>query len=284
MGTLTGKVALVTGGTSGIGERMAEIFIEEDAKVVVAARREAEGVALERRLGSCLSFIRTDVAEEAQVKTMINHAVGRFGGLDCLINNAAVPSPMVGVADTDIENFDQVMAVNVRGVILGMKYAAPIMLRQGTGSIINIASLSGLRAGWAAHTYCASKGAVAQLTRSVAAELGEKGIRVNSISPGGIATGIFGKNAGVDGSKADQILDVVKDLFATLQPIPRSGLTDDIARAAVFLASDASSFINGHDLVVDGGNSIVGRGWSAGLQLRAELGGRIKEKVASLPG
>ena len=172
--------------------------------------------------------------------------------------------------------------MNVRGVLLGMKYVAPVMLKGGGGSIINISSLSALRAGWAAHSYCASKGAVTQLTRSVAAELGERGIRVNCISPGGIVTGIFGKNAGVDGSKADQILGVVKDLFATLQPIPRAGMTDDIARAAVFLASDWSGYINGHDLVIDGGNSIVGRGWSAGIELRAELGRRIKDELAIL--
>ena len=174
------------------------------------------------------------------------------------------------------------MAVNVRGVLLAMKYAAPVMIERGGGSIINISILSAIRAGWAAHSYCASKGAVTQLTKSVASELGEKGIRVNSISPGGIATGILGKNAGVEGTKADQVLDVVKDLFATLQRIPRPGMTDDIAQAAVFLASDASSFINRHDLVIDGGNSIIGRGWSAGLSMRAELNSKIEARVAEL--
>jgi NAD(P)-dependent dehydrogenase (short-subunit alcohol dehydrogenase family) len=232
-------------------------------------------------MGARLTFLRTDVSVEADVRAMIDHAVDRFGRIDCLVNNAAVPSTMVSIVDTDVENFDAVMAVNVRGVLLGMKYVAPVMLKEG-GGIINISSLSALRAGWAAHSYCASKGAVTQLTRSVASELGESGIRVNSISPGGVVTGIFGKNAGVDGSKADQILDVVRDLFATLQPIRRAGMTDDIARAAVFLASDWSGYINGHDLVVDGGNTIVGRGWTAGIELRAELGRRIKDKLATL--
>jgi NAD(P)-dependent dehydrogenase (short-subunit alcohol dehydrogenase family) len=279
---LEGKVAVITGTTSGIGERIAELFIEEGARVVAVGRREQEGGKLQERLGTRLTFLRTDVSVDADVRAMIDHAVNRFGRIDCLVNNAAVPSPMVSIADTNIENFDEVMAVNVRGVLLGMKYVAPVMLKGGGGSIINISSLSALRAGWAAHSYCASKGAVTQLTRSVAAELGERGIRVNCISPGGIVTGIFGKNAGVDGSKADQILGVVKDLFATLQPIPRAGMTDDIARAAVFLASDWSGYINGHDLVIDGGNSIVGRGWAAGIELRAELGRRIKDKLAIL--
>jgi len=282
MSMLEGKVAVITGTTSGIGERIAELFIEEGASVVAVGRREQEGGKLQERLGARLTFLRTDVSVDADVRAMIDHAVNRFGRIDCLVNNAAVPSPMVSIADTNVDNFDEVMAVNVRGVLLGMKYVAPVMLKAGGGSIINISSLSALRAGWAAHSYCASKGAVTQLTRSVAAELGERGIRVNCISPGGIVTGIFGKNAGVDGSKADQILGVVKDLFATLQPIPRAGMTDDIARAAVFLASDWSGYINGHDLVIDGGNSIVGRGWSAGIELRAELGRRIKDELAIL--
>ena len=282
MSMLEGKVAVITGTTSGIGERIAELFIEEGASVVAVGRREQEGGKLQERLGARLTFLRTDVSVDADVRAMIDHAVNRFGHIDCLVNNAAVPSPMVSIADTNIANFDEVIAVNVRGVLLGMKYVAPVMLKCGGGSIINISSLSALRAGWAAHSYCASKGAVTQLTRSVAAELGERGIRVNCISLGGIVTGIFGKNAGVDGSKADQILGVVRDLFATLQPIPRAGMTDDIARAAVFLASDWSGYINGHDLVIDGGNSIVGRGWSAGIELRAELGRRIKDELAIL--
>jgi NAD(P)-dependent dehydrogenase (short-subunit alcohol dehydrogenase family) len=282
MGVLEGKVAIVTGATSGIGERIAEVFVQEGAKVVVGARREVEGKALETRLGPALKFIRTDVAIDADVRAMVACAVGTFGRLDCLVNNAAIPSPMVSIVDIDPEQADRVMAVNVRGVLLGMKHAAPLMIRQGSGSIINISSLSGIRGGWAAHDYCASKGAVAALTRSVAAELGEKGLRVNSICPGGIVTGIFAKNAGVEGSKADQLLGVVQELFATLQPIPDAGAPEDIAQAAVYLASDGSRFVNGHELVVDGANSIVGRGWSAGLGLRADLAARIKTQLAAM--
>ena len=160
MSMLEGKVAVITGTTSGIGERIAELFVEEGASVVAVGRREQEGGKLQERLGTRLTFLRTDVSVDADVRAMIDHAVNRFGRIDCLVNNAAVPSPMVSIADTNVDNFDEVMAVNVRGVLLGMKYVAPVMLKAGGGSIINISSLSALRAGWAAHSYCASKGAV----------------------------------------------------------------------------------------------------------------------------
>ena len=238
MGMLDGKIAIITGATSGIGERIAEVFIEEAARIVIAGRREAEGTALEKRLGINASFIRTDVSEEADVEAMVDHAVRRFGGVDILINNAGMSAQVAGIADLDMTNFDQVMGVNIRGVALCMKYVARVMLSQGKGSIVNISSIAGTRGGFTGHPYGASKGAVLAITRSVATELGERGIRVNAISPGGIVTGIFAKNAGVEGSKADRVADEVREVFATLQPIPRAGETEDIARAAAFLASD----------------------------------------------
>jgi NAD(P)-dependent dehydrogenase (short-subunit alcohol dehydrogenase family) len=280
MGALDGKVAIVTGGTSGIGERIVELFVEEGAHVVVAARREQEGAALEKRLG--VRFIRTDVSSEADVKAMVDHAVKSFGRVDCLVNNAGIPSPMVSIAEIDVPTIDRLMAVNVRGVLLGIKHVAPIMIAQKAGSIVSISSMAGLRGGLSGHIYSATKGAVLALTRSAGAELGEKGIRVNSISPGAIVTGIFAKNAGVEGAKADQLTDMLKVGFAALQPIPRAGLPDDIARAAVYLASDGSSFVNGHDIVVDGGHSSVTRGWSTMLAGRTEMTKRLKEAAAAL--
>ena len=279
MRTLDGKVAIITGATSGIGERIAEVFIAEGARVVAAGRRESEGNLLAQRLGGDLSFIRTDVSQEPDVQAMIDHAVQRFGRLDILINNAGSTAPVVAIADMDMTNFDQVMAVNIRGVVLCVKYAARVMLLRGSGSIVNISSVAGSRGGFTGHPYGASKGAVLAVTRSLATELGEQGIRVNAISPGGVVTGIFGKNAGVEGSKADQVADAVREVFAGLQPIPRAGETEDIARAAAFLASDAAGFINGHDLVIDGGLTTKVAGWSEGLALRAELGSRIKAAV-----
>jgi NAD(P)-dependent dehydrogenase (short-subunit alcohol dehydrogenase family) len=280
MGALDGKIAIVTGATSGIGEAVAEAFVQQGASVVIAGRREEEGRAIEKRIGA--RFIRADVANEADIKAMIGKAVEWFGRLDCLVNNAGVPAPMVSITQVDVATIDQVLAVNVKGVLLGVKHAAPVMLAQRSGSIINISSMAALRGGLSGHVYSASKGAVTALTRSAAAELGEKGVRVNSISLGAIVTGIFGKNAGLEGSKADKVAGLVKDAFATIQPIPRAGMPEDVARAAVFLASDGSGFVTGQDVVVDGGHTAVTRGWSFTAAARAELSKRLKEAAAAL--
>jgi NAD(P)-dependent dehydrogenase (short-subunit alcohol dehydrogenase family) len=280
MGALDGKIAVVTGGTSGIGEGIAKAFVLEGAKVVITGRREEEGRALEKQIG--VRFVRADVAIEADVRAMVDKTVEWFGGVDCLVNNAGIPSPMTSITEIDVATIDQILAVNVRGVVLGIKHAAPVMISQRSGSVINIGSVAGIRGGISAHIYSASKGAVQALTRSAAAELGEKGIRVNCISPGAIVTGIFGKNAGLEGSKADRVTGVVKERFATIQPIPRAGLPDDIAQAAVFLASDRSGFVNGQDLVIDGGMTSVTRGWSAMVAGRAETARLIKEAAATL--
>ena len=280
MGALNGKVAIVTGGTSGIGEKIVEVFVEEGAQVVIAARRQAEGDALEKRLGA--RFVRTDVSSEADVKTMVDRAVEWFGRVDCLVNNAGIPAPITSVADMDVADIERVLAVNILGVMLATKHVARVMLTQGTGSIINIGSVAAHRGGLSGHIYTSSKGAVLAFTRSAAAELGAKGIRVNSISPGAIVTGIFGKLAGVEASKADRITDVVKERFATLQPVPRAGATDDIARAALYLAGDGSSFVSGQDIVVDGGLTSVTRGWSTMVALRAETSRSIKAAADSM--
>jgi NAD(P)-dependent dehydrogenase (short-subunit alcohol dehydrogenase family) len=280
MGALEGKIAIVTGGTSGIGEGIAKAFVSEGARVVIVGRREEEGRALEKHIG--VRFVRADVVNEADVKAMVDRTVEWFGRLDCLVNNAGIPSPMISVTETEATAIDQILAVNVRGVILGAKYAARAMLLAGAGSIINIGSVAGHRGGLSAHVYSAAKGAVSAFTRSAAAELGEKGIRVNCISPGAIVTGIFGKNAGLDGAKADKVAGVVKEMFTTIQPIPRAGLPDDIAQAAVFLASDASGFVNGQDIVIDGGQTAVTRGWSSTVAGRGQLANRLKEAAAAL--
>ncbi len=280
MGALDGKTAIVTGGTSGIGESVAKAFVAEGANVVIVGRREEEGRALEKQIG--VRFVRADVANEADVEAMVGRTLEWFGRLDCLVNNAGIPSPMISITETDAAAIDQVLAVNVRGVILGVKHAARVMLRDGSGSVINIGSVAGHRGGLSAHVYSAAKGAVSAFTRSAAAELGEKGIRVNCISPGAIVTGIFGKNAGLEGAKADKVAGVVKDAFTSIQPIPRAGLPDDIAQAALFLASDASGFVNGQDIVVDGGQTAVTRGWSSTVAGRAQLASRLKEAAAAL--
>src|SRR5215472_17300578 len=195
MGAMERKVAVITGSTSGIGARTAELFVAEGARVVIAGRREEKGRQLARALGEAASFIRTDVSRELDVEAMIAHAVKTFGRLDCLMNNAGIGSGYQEIANVDLKQFDEVIAVHVRGALAGMKYAVPTMAKQKSGSIINVASVNGARAGLGGHYYSAAKAALIHLTRCDAVELGEKGIRVNSISPGPIATGGFGKSA-----------------------------------------------------------------------------------------
>lgn len=278
MGTLDGKIAIITGGTSGIGARTAELFVAEGAKVVIAGRRQAEGESLTTSLGPSAIFMRTDVKKEGDVKALIEQTLDRLGRIDCLFNNAGNPGRLTSIVDLDMDHFDTVIATHLRGVVLGMKYAAPAMIRQGSGSIINTGSIAGLYAGCSAHSYSAAKAAVIHVTRCVAAELGEKGIRVNSISPGAIVTGIFAKSAGVADTVADRITDGLKERFAAAQPLPRAGLPEDVAEAALFLASDAGSFVSGQDLAVDGG-VIGGSRWSQLLKARAGMTEELKARV-----
>jgi NAD(P)-dependent dehydrogenase (short-subunit alcohol dehydrogenase family) len=266
MGRLDGKVAVITGATSGIGLRTAEIFVAEGAKIVIAGRRIPEGERLAEKLGAACVFRQTDVTIEDEMRALVGQAVETFGRIDCLFNNAGGPAQTGGIEHLDVARFDAGMATLLRSVMLGMKHAAPHMRRQGSGSIINNGSIAGRLAGYSSSiVYGAAKAAVIHLTKCVAMELGESGIRVNSISPGFIATGIFGKALGLSVDAAEKTPDVVREVARTAQPIPRAGLPDDIAHAAVFLASDESSFINGHDLVVDGAIT-GGRNWTAQQQ------------------
>lgn len=267
MGQLEGKCAIVTGATSGIGRRTVERFVEEGAKVVFCGRREALGAQLQAVLGRERAFfVKADVTLEADVVRVIESCVREFGRVDVLFNNAGGPAPTGGIESIPVAGFDAAMATLLRSVMLGMKHAAPLMLKQRSGSIINNGSVAGVRAGLSSSMiYSAAKAAVVHLSTVVAMQLGESGVRVNCISPGGIATGIFGKALGLPAESAEQSAEAVKVALAKLQPIPRAGLPEDIANAAVFLAADASSFINGHNLVVDGG-LVGGRQWSVQQQ------------------
>ncbi len=273
MGTLDGKVVVIAGGTSGIGARTAEVFVEEGASVVIGGRRKERGEQLAAKLGKTASYVKTDVSVEADVAALIQHSVERFGRLDCLFNNAGDLSSDPGIAKVDIQRFDAAMAVHVRGPLLGMKYAAAIMIRQRSGSIINMASLNGTRAGYIALTYATAKAALIHLTKCVAVELGPHGIRVNSVSPTAVITGLFGKALGLDPDTADReaaaFVPAFADLLAKHQPLPGMPTTDDIARAVLFLASDESRFITAHDLLIDGGMT---------------AGGTLAERMATLAG
>jgi NAD(P)-dependent dehydrogenase (short-subunit alcohol dehydrogenase family) len=274
-GLLDGKVAVIAGGTSGIGARTAELFVAEGALVVVAGRREPEGKELATRLGPAACFIAADVTVEADVERLITEAAARFGRLDVLVNNAGMGgAPVGGIAATDLARFWDVMAVHVGGALAGMKYAAAVMSDQGSGSIVNQASIASRLAGWSGADYSAAKAALVQLTRCAAIELGASGVRVNSVSAGPIPTGIFGKGAGMDPAAADRTAAQLEPTFvealAAHQPIRRAGTPDDVAQLVAWLASDASAFVTGQDIAVDGGIS-AGRPLSVALAERRQL-------------
>ena len=268
MPRLAGKVALITGGASGIGEATVRLFVAEGAAVTIVDIQDDRGRRLAAELGNRTAYVHADVSREADVSGAIAETVKRFGRLDCLFNNAGYGGVTGSIEEIPVAGFDETIGVLLRGVFLGMKHAAPVMKRQGGGSIISTASVAGLRTGLGPHVYSAAKAAVIHLTRTAAMELGEAGIRVNCICPGGIATPIFGKGLGMSAEQADDIVPLMKGLLEQMQPIKRSGAPDDIAQAALFLASDEAGFVNGHALVVDGG-LIGGRLWSEVRQRRA---------------
>ncbi len=261
MGQLDGKSVVVAGGTSGIGAGIAELFVQEGARVILASPFPEEGEPLAARLGGAARFHKTDVTEERDVAALVDAAVASCGRLDVMINNAGIAGRYGSIASLDLSRFERTVAVVLKGVVLGTKYAAQAMLRQGHGSIINTGSIAGSRAGYGPHDYSAAKAGVVHFTRCVAMELGEKGIRVNSISPGGIVTPIFGKSLNMTPEETERSLEPLASALAQWHPIPRAGRPLDIAQAALFLASDASSFVNGLDLIVDGGLA-AGRTWS----------------------
>ena len=272
MGRLQNKVTIVTGGTSGIGLRTVEVFAEEGATVVFSGRREAEGKAIADRLGQKVHFVRADASVEADMENLIKGTAEKFGKLDCIFNNAGGPAPVGSIETVDFEKSMAAMTLLFGGVLLGIKHAAPIMKKQGYGSIINNGSIAGHLAGYSTSmVYSSAKAAVLQLTRSAAMELGESNVRVNSISPGAIATGIFGKALGLTGQEAEDTAQIAGQVLSQAQPIRRAGLPDDIAKAALFLASDDSTFINAADILVDGG-MIGGRHWSAHQESVKSLG------------
>jgi len=258
MGRLNGKVALITGGASGIGEASVRRFIAEGAQVLLVDLQEARGKTLAEELGDAARFCRVDVSREDEVSRAVDLAVSEFGRLDCMFNNAGFGGTSGPIADIPVDEYDFTMNVLLRGVYLGMKHASRIMTPQGSGSIISTASVAGLSTGFGPHIYSAAKAAVVHLTRSVAMELGEQGVRVNCICPGGIATPLIANAMG----GGEEGLATVKQFMGGLQPIQRAGLPEDIAQAALYLAGDESGFVSGHALVVDGGLG-GGRLWSS---------------------
>jgi NAD(P)-dependent dehydrogenase (short-subunit alcohol dehydrogenase family) len=253
MSRLEGRRTVITGAASGIGEATARLFVAEGASVVLADLEVERGERLAAELGDRTRFVRVDVAEEGAIERAIDESVATFGGLDVLFNNAGNPGSLGRIEDIDMELFDRTVAIHLRGVFLGIRAAARIMRPQGHGSIVNTASVAGLRANYGGHDYSAAKAAIVQLTHTTANELGEDGVRVNAICPGGIATSIFGRGAGLDADAAESTVAVMEVALADVAPMQRSGQPVDIAECALWLASDASSFVTGQAIAVDGG-------------------------------
>lgn len=271
MRELNGKVAIITGGASGIGEATVKLFVKEGARVIVSDIQDNKGHRLCNDLGTGADYLHTDVTKEQDVKNAVDFAVKKLGRLDCIFNNAGGPGSSGGIESMSVEGFDQTIALLLRGVFLGIKHASPIMKKQGYGSIINTGSIAGLRTGNGPHIYSAAKAAVIHLTRSVAMELGEYGVRVNCICPGAIMTPIFFSSMKLNNEALEKAVKQLEETFKDAQPIRRAGLPEDIAKAALWLASDESSFVNGHALVVDGGK-IGGSTWSDWLRFQSYLG------------
>jgi NAD(P)-dependent dehydrogenase (short-subunit alcohol dehydrogenase family) len=246
-GKLTGKVALVTGGTSGIGKTTAIEFARAGAKVVLTGRREKEGAQVVdeiRKLGGDAAFFRADVAKDADVKAMVDFTVGKYGRLDIAFNNAGVE--WTGPLDQATEaEYRRVFDINVWGVLNSMRHEIPVMLKNGGGAIVNNSSVAGHVGLGQVSVYIASKHAVEGLTKSIALEFGKQNIRINAVAPGVIATDMLDRFAGKEGE--------MRDSLASITPVGRIGAVQEIAAAVLYLCSDDAKFTTGTSLVVDGG-------------------------------
>jgi NAD(P)-dependent dehydrogenase (short-subunit alcohol dehydrogenase family) len=254
---LAGKVAVVTGGASGIGRGIVEKFVAEGARIVVADVETDKGEALAAALGPDAFFRRTDVSDPEQVGALVAAAVERFGGLHVMVNNAGVSSKMHRrFFDDDLADFHRVMAVNVLGVMAGTRDAARHMAAHGGGSIINVSSIGGIQAGGGVMTYRASKAAVIQFTKSAAIELAHYEIRVNTIAPGNIPTPLVAKSAvNMDPEQIERFEATIRQTMRDDRPLKREGTPEDVAEAALYFATDRSRYVTGTVLPVDGGTS-----------------------------
>ena len=243
------QIVLITGALTGIGRAAALAFAKEGASVVVSGRKDAEGKALEAELtglGAKAAFIRADVRHEDEVRNLIDKTVARFGRLDVAVNNAGTEGKPGLVTEQTAESYAATFDTNVLGVILSMKHEVRAMQGQGSGSIINISSTYGHEGAAGASIYVGSKHAVEGVTKSVALEVAKSGIRVNAVAPGPTDTGMLTRFTGTPENKS---------ALMTTVPMARLGLTEELANAIVFIASDEASFITGHVLNVDGGKS-----------------------------
>lgn len=249
-GRLEGKIAMITGGASGIGAATTRLFVTEGARVVIADMQQDRGEALAKELGDAVVYQRVDVRHEDEIAGAVDRAVSSFGALDVMFANAGIVGTYGPIDDLPADEWDFTIDVNLRGVVLCMKHAARVMKPRGSGAILSTSSIAGVHGGLGPHAYAAAKSALIGLTRNVAAELIGRGIRVNCIAPGNMATEMVADLVFKDPSR---VADIAGALAAG-SPIPgRSGSPDDIARAALYLASDDAAYVAGHTLVVDAG-------------------------------
>ena len=242
---LANKVAIVTGGASGIGQATTELFVEAGARVVIADVNADQGAALAHKLGEAAAFKYTDVADCVQMQALVDFAVAHFGGLDIMFNNAGISGAIhPRFLEDDLQDFDRVVAVNLYGVMIGSQYAGRHMARHGGGSIINTSSIAALTPGLPLISYRAAKAGVIHFTKSIARDLGEYGIRVNCIAPGHIPAGMTFYD--------------MSERIRIAQPLQRQGMPIDVAKAALYLASDLSAQVTGTILPVDGGTHLGG--------------------------
>jgi len=254
---LQGKVAIVTGGATGIGRGIAELFVEEGARVVIGDVNEEAGAALASELGERARFLRTDVAERDQVQALVDHALAEFGDLDVMVNNAAISGKFTNrFLDDELADFDRVLQVDLAGTMYGCQIAARHMRGKRRGSIINLSSVFSLSPGFAIPIYRAAKSGVNTLTRSLAIDLGEYDIRVNAIAPGSVPTAMGSFSDPTLAPERAAVLERELDrIWLLSQPIKRRGCPRDIANAALFFAGDRSTYVTGQVLGVDGGGS-----------------------------
>ncbi len=253
---LAGKVAIVTGSASGIGRGIAERFLAEGARVVIADMDRERGEALAGQLGAEATFRGADVSDPAQVGALVESAVEIFGGLDIMVNNAGVSGTMHNrFLDDDLADFHRIMAVNVLGVMAGTRDAARHMSKAGGGSILNLTSIGGIQAGGGVMTYRASKAAVIQFTKSAAIELAHYDIRVNAIAPGNVPTPFVASSAAanLDPEDLERYEAAIRETMRADRPLKREGTAADVAEAALYLAGERSRYVTGVVLPVDGG-------------------------------
>ena len=252
---LAGKVAIVTGGASGIGAGIVERFLAEGARVVIADIERDRGEGFAATLGADAVFRLTDVSDPDQIGALVAAAVETFGGLDVMVNNAGVSSKMHrSFLDDDLADFQRVMAVNVLGVMAGTRDAARQMATSGGGSIVNMSSIGGIQAGGGVMTYRASKAAVIMFTKSAAIELAHYEVRVNAIAPGNIPTPLLKTTtSGKSAEELSRFEHAIREQMRADRPLKREGTTADIAEAALYLASDRARYVTGTVLPVDGG-------------------------------